>query len=100
MGVFLVRSHRVRFLNTHFNIFSTSWKKKNNKKLLVTTQGLPDQHVRKRLRSTVWSKRAGLLRWAQADSKQMRAKCKSRCAEAKNVAIFSPSWEAATLEET
>lgn len=36
----------------------------------------------------VWSKRACLLRRVQADSKQMRAKCKGRCAEVKNVAIF------------
>lgn len=37
----------------------------------------------------VWRKRAHLLSWVQADSKQMRAKCKGRCAEAKNVAVFS-----------
>lgn len=36
----------------------------------------------------VWSKRARLLGLVQADSKQVRAKCKGRCAEAKRVAIF------------
>lgn len=38
----------------------------------------------------VWRKRACLLSWVQADSKQMQVKCKCRCAEAKNVAIFPP----------
>lgn len=36
----------------------------------------------------VWRKRACLLSWVQADSKQMQVKCKCRCAEGKNVAIF------------
>lgn len=33
MGVFRGRSHREPFLNAHFNIFSTSWEKKNKLKL-------------------------------------------------------------------